>query len=126
MASKKIRARNNKANKKGKQLPSMVKGVVRSRVEGPSELPEGTKTFTTLTEDDIILLIALVETFFKNKPVFHDTDESYFQLDNSIIGEGDRIVMERPDTGQHYCYTFENLLQWLRFIIEKNGCREQK
>ena len=125
--SKKIKARNNKKNKKGKQLPSMVEGVTRRRVEGPHELPEGTKTFTTLTEDDIIILNAFLQVYYKKHPEWNN-EERYFLLDNSKIGEGDRIVLQYPGTGQYqyFCYTYENLIEYMFFCLEKNGWGEQK
>tara|TARA_R110002167_G_scaffold277382_1_gene483292 strand:+ start:116 stop:511 length:396 start_codon:yes stop_codon:yes gene_type:complete len=109
--SKKTRARNNKTKK-----DKTKKGMTESH-KGPVELPEGTRTYTTLTEDDMLFMIHLINHHITKAGVKWYPEYHYFQLGSIRVKEGDQIVLQGA-SGSYFCFTYHNLGQYI------NKCRD--
>ena len=112
MPSKKMRAKNNK-NKTKKEITQRY-----DRKTGP-ELPEGTRTYTTLTEEDLEFMNHLINHYFEKGPGWCAEDH-YFQLGSVRVKEGDCIVLQGA-AGGYFCYTYDNLGQYINKCHDMNG-----
>jgi hypothetical protein len=116
MPSKKMRAKNNKKNK-DKTKKGRTSATRLEIQKGPIELPEGTRTFTTLTEEDMLFMIHLINHHITKAGVKWYPEENYFQLGSIRVKEGDQIVLQ-GGAGGYFCYTYDNLGQYI------NKCRD--
>ena len=112
MPSKKMRAKNNKKNKE-------VKKDHKRYPRGEVELPEGTRTYTTLTEEDLEFMNHLINHYFEKGPGWC-AEYHYFQLGSVRLKEDDIIVLQGA-CGGHFCYTYDNLGQYINKCHDMGG-----